>query len=101
MQAAVQKVRTPMKRLAISVILASLNLLLIGLYFLASWRKIGCCGWGSPGNILLLAVVPVVLLASLVFVIRDLIRPPTRLQAILALVLLVPSAIMVFSIRLS
>jgi hypothetical protein len=89
-----------MKKLAISVILASLNLLLIGFYFLASWKRVGCCGWGSPGNIILLAVVPVVLLASLVFIVRDLIRPPTRLQAILALVLSVPSAIMVFSIRL-
>jgi hypothetical protein len=88
------------KRLAISVILASLNLLLIGLYFLASWRRVGCCGWGTPGNIILLAVVPVVLLASLIFVVRDLIRPPTRLQAILALVLSVPSAVMVFSIHL-
>jgi hypothetical protein len=89
-----------MKKLAISVILASLNLLLIGVYFLASWRKVGCCGWGSPGNILLLAVVPVVLLASVIFIVRDLIRPPTRLQAILALVLSVPSALMVFSVHL-
>ena len=89
-----------MKRPAISVIFAVLNLVLTGLYFLASWRKVACCGWGSPGNVLLLAVVPVVLLASLVFIVRDLIRPPTRLQAILALVLSVPSAIMVFSIRL-
>lgn len=89
-----------MKKLAISVILAALNLLLIGVYFLASWRKVGCCGWGSPGNIILLAVVPVVLLASVIFIVRDLIRPPTRLQAILALVLSVPSAVMVFSIHL-
>ncbi len=89
-----------MKRLAISVILACLNLLLIGLYFLGSWKHVGCCDWGSPGNILLLAVVPGVLLASLVFVVRDLIRPPTRLQAVLALFLSIPSAILVFSIRL-
>jgi hypothetical protein len=41
-----------MKKPAISLILASLNLLLIGLYCLASWRKVGCCGWGSPGNII-------------------------------------------------
>ena len=39
-----------MKKLAISVVLACLNLLLIGLYFLASWRKVGCCGWGTPGK---------------------------------------------------
>jgi hypothetical protein len=67
-------VRTIMKKLAISLILASLNLLLIGLYCLASWRKVGCCGWGSPANIILLAAVPVVLLASLVFIVRGLIR---------------------------
>jgi len=72
-----------MKKLAISVVLACLKLLLIGVYFLASWRKVGCCGWGTPGNIVLLAIVPVVLLASLVFIVRDLICPPTRLQAIL------------------
>jgi hypothetical protein len=89
-----------MKKLALSVILACLNLLLIGLYFLGSWKHVGCCDWGSPGNIILLAVVPVVLLASLVFIVRDLIRATTRLQAILALVLSVPSAIMVFSIHL-
>lgn len=89
-----------MKRLTISLILAVLNLVLIGLYFVASWRNVACCGWGSAGNILLLAFVPVVLLASFVFIVRDLIRPSTRVQAILALVLSVPSAVMVFSIRL-
>jgi len=89
-----------MKKLAISVILASLNLLLIGFYFLGSWKHVGCCDWGSPGNIVLVAVVPVVLLASLVFVVRDLIRPPTRLQAVIALALSIPSAILVLSIHL-
>ncbi len=39
-----------MKKLAISVILAALNLLLIGVYFLASWRKVGCCGWGRQSR---------------------------------------------------
>jgi hypothetical protein len=88
-----------MKRLAISVVLACSNLLLIGLYFLGSWKHVGCCDWGSPGNILLMAVVPVVLLASLIFVVRDLIRPPTRLQALLALALSIPSVILIFSIH--
>jgi hypothetical protein len=89
-----------MKKLAISVVLASLNLLVIGLYFLGSRTHVGCCSLGSPANILIMAVAPVVLLASLIFIVRDLIRPPTRLQAILALVLSVPSAVMVFSIHL-
>jgi hypothetical protein len=89
-----------MKRVSISVILASLNLLLIGLYFAASWKHIGCCDLGSPGNVVLLAIVPVVLLALMAFAIRDLIRPLTRLQAVFALVLSVPAAILVFSIRL-
>ena len=89
-----------MKKLTLSVVLACLNLLLIGLYFLGSWKHVGCCDLGSPGNIILLAVVPVVLLASLVFIVKDLIRATTRLQAILALVLSVPSAVMVFSIHL-
>jgi len=89
-----------MKKLAISVVLACLNLLVIGLYFLGSRTRIGCCSFGSPANILIMAVAPVVLLASLIFIVRDLIRPPTRLQAILALVLSIPSAVMVFSIHL-
>ena len=89
-----------MKKLAISVILASLNLLLVGLYFLGSWTRVACCDWGSPGNVLLLAVVPVVLLASVFFVVRDLIRPGTRWQAIAALVLCAPSVWLVSSIRL-
>jgi hypothetical protein len=46
-----------------------------------------------------MAVVPVVLLASLIFVVRDLIRPPTRLQALLALALSIPSVILIFSIH--
>jgi hypothetical protein len=90
-----------MKKLAISLILASFNLLLIALYFLASWKKVGCCGWGSPSNAVLLAVVPVVMLASVIYIIRDLMSPVTRLQAILACVLLVPTSLIVFSIRLS
>jgi hypothetical protein len=89
-----------MKKLAISVVLASLNLLLIGLYFLASWKHVGCCDFGTPGNVVLLAIVPVVLLACVIFIVRDLIRPPTRLQALLALVLSIPSVIMVSSIHL-
>ena len=89
-----------MKKLAISVVLACLNLLVIGLYFLGRWTHIGCCSLGSPANVLAMAVAPVVLLASLVFIVRDLIRPPTRLQAILALVLSVPSALLVLSIRM-
>jgi hypothetical protein len=89
-----------MKKLTISVVLACLNLLVIGLYFLARWTHVGCCSLGSPANVLIMAVAPVVLLASVIFTVRDLIRPPTRLQAILALVLSVPAAVMVFSIRL-
>jgi hypothetical protein len=89
-----------MKKLAISVVLACLNLLLIGLSFLGRWTHVGCCSLGSPANILAMTVVPVVLLASLVFLVRDLIRPPTRLQALFALVLSIPSAILVFSTHL-
>ena len=89
-----------MKKMAISVVLACLNLLLIGLSFLGRWTHIGCCSLGSPANVLAMVVIPVVLLASLVFVVRDLIRPPTRLQALLALVLSIPSAILVLSIHM-
>jgi hypothetical protein len=88
------------KKLAISVFLACLNLLVIGLYFLGSWTHTGCCSLGSPANVLIMVVAPVVLLASVFFIVRDLLRPLTRRQAVLALALSVPSAIMVFSIRL-
>jgi hypothetical protein len=44
--------------------------------------------------------VATLLLESVIFIVRDLVRPTTRPQAILALVLSVPSALMVFSRRL-
>lgn len=90
-----------MKRLSTSVILAGANLVVICLYFLGSWTHTGCCSLGSPANILAMVVVPIVLLASLFFVVRDLIRPPTRLQAVLALILSIPSALLLFWRHLS
>ena len=88
-----------MKRPADSVILASADLILTGLAYMGVWLRIGCCSLGSPASVLGMVVVPVVLLISLFFVVRDLIRPHTRVQGIVALVLLIPSVMAVLSIR--
>jgi hypothetical protein len=88
-----------MKMPADSVIVASVNILLIGICFLARMTQIGCCMLGSPANVLATVVVPILLLVSVFFVARDLIRPQTRLQAALALALSIPSAILTFSIK--
>ncbi len=89
-----------MKKPADSVILATINLALVGLAFLGRFTHVGCCSIGSPANILAMVFVPILLVVSVFFFVRDLIRPPTRLQAGLALVLSIPSAVLVFSTHL-
>jgi len=63
------------------------------------WRRVGCCALGSPSNVIGMVIVPVILLIALFFVVRDLIRPHTRVQAVVAVVLLIPSVMVVLSIR--
>jgi hypothetical protein len=89
-----------MKKPADSVVLASANLVLIGIYLLGVWTHVGCCAMGGPASVIGGVVVPVVLLISLPFLVRDLIRPHTRVQAVVALVLLIPSVMVVHTIRL-
>ena len=89
-----------MNKFAMSLVLSLLNIPLLGIYFIANWLRFACCQWGSPANVILLAIVPVVLVASIVFIVRDLMRPPSRVKAVIALALAIPIAIFVLSLRL-
>lgn len=99
MQAKVREMRTEMKKLETCIILATTNLVLLGLAFLARVMHVGCCSLGSPANIVAMVVVPILLILTVVLAIRDLVRSTARLQGVIALLLSVPSAILVFSTR--
>ena len=88
-----------MKMPADSVLVATINLVLIGTYLAQRQTHIGCCGLGSPANVIATVLVPTVLLVSIFFVVKDLLRPSTRLQAIVAVVLSAPSAWVISSIH--
>ena len=79
-----------MKLPADSLILALANLGLVGLTRLAEVTHIGCCTLGGPANVIATIIVPTELVLSLFFLVRDLIRPSTRWQALIAAVLFVP-----------
>jgi hypothetical protein len=88
-----------MKKLTTSLILACGNLVLVGLGYLDNWKHISVPEhlpraislW--PG-VISLVVIPFLVLATLGFAIRDLVRPGNRWQGILALVLSVPIGVM-------
>jgi hypothetical protein len=88
------------EKIADSVVLSSANLIIIalvyGLPLVKDRHEI------SPLFVLVLAfaVLPVTFLLALGYTIRDLIRPGMRVQAILALLLSVPTGIFLGSIRL-
>ena len=79
--------------------LAIANLLFLGLSLLLKWMHIGCCTLGSPANVLAVIIVPGVLLISVYFVARDLMRRSTRKQAVLALALSMPDIVILFSMK--
>jgi len=79
-----------MKLAADSVIFALVNLGLVCLSLLAKWTHIGCCTLGGAANVIGTIVVPTELLLSLFFLVRDLRRPSTRRQALIAALLLTP-----------
>lgn len=88
-----------MKKLSTSLILACGNLVLVGLGYLDNWKHISVPEhlpraislW--PG-VISLVVIPFLVLATLGFAIRDLVRPGNRWQGIVALVLSVPIGVM-------
>jgi len=79
-----------MKLPADSVIFALVNLALVCLSLLAKWTHVGCCSLGGPANIIGTIVVPTELVLSLFFIVRDVRRPTTRRQALIAVILLIP-----------
>ena len=74
-----------------SVILALANLGLVCLSLLAKMTHIGCCTLGGPANVIGTIIVPTELILSLFFLVRDLKRPSTRRQGLIATVLLIPA----------
>jgi hypothetical protein len=82
-------------KIATSLVLASLNLFLVGVF----WSLIHI-NHPDAAIVVEMVLVPLLLLATLVFLVRDLIKPSNRLHALLALLLSVPSVFVVSSIRL-
>ena len=82
-----------MKRIAGSLALAGANLVTAGIGFVCLRVE----GLDYVGMIAALAVVPVILLVTLIYVVLDLRRTQTRLQALIALAI----SIVPFWLRLS
>jgi uncharacterized membrane-anchored protein len=94
-----------MKMPADSLLLASTNLTVIGLIRLLD--HFGCCRLGGRAEvigflaplILVLLVPPTLLLFTVGYAVKDIVRRGTRLQALLALVLSIPVWNFIQSIR--
>ena len=79
-----------MARIATSLMLALLNLLLLG----AFWSFVAS-NHADAAILVQMVLVPSLLSATLLFVIRDFIKPSTRTQAFLAILLSIPSGLLV------
>lgn len=90
-----------MKRPATSLTIACANVLLVGISFFQKMTRIGCCALGSPANVIAMVIVPAVVLLTLVFIVKDLLQPSTRFQALFAVILFLPVAWFVSSIHLA
>ena len=88
------------RRLSISFVLTSGSLFLLGLVDFGLYVQMRCCSLRSSAKILGTAIVPLLILASVAFAIRDILRPSTRWQAALALILSVPIGVMCWSVKL-
>ena len=84
-----------------SLILASANLLLIGVLFVFDWIPTDCCMLGILAFFIWFVVVPFLFLTSLFFVIKDLVQRRARWQVVLALILSVAIGVMRFFTRYS
>jgi len=83
-----------MKKLTTSLVLAFVNLVLVGVGYLDSWKHIlpehlprATSVWPAA---IALVVIPFLVLVTLGFAIRDLVRPGNRWQGALAVVLAAP-----------
>jgi hypothetical protein len=79
------------RKLADSLLLALSNLGVIGLVYLCSVLHIGSTKLGTAVIYLLALASPVLLLATAIYLPRDLIRRVSRTQTIIALVLSIPA----------
>lgn len=84
-----------MRMPADSVILTSANAVSLGLVHLMVLTKVGCCELGSPANSLSWVVCPLLFLFTVVYGIKDLFRRGARLQGMLALLLAIPTWILI------
>jgi hypothetical protein len=83
-----------MKKLTTSLVLAGANLVLLGVGYLDNWKHIvpehlprAISAWPAAIS---LVVIPFLVLVTLGFAIRDLVRPGNRWQGALAVVLALP-----------
>jgi hypothetical protein len=86
-----------MKTPADSLVLACANLLLFGLCWVADRMRVRCCE--LAGETIVLIVVPTLVLVSLFFLVRDLTRASTRLYALLAVPLLIITAVLIYKLE--
>ena len=77
------------------LLLAISSLLLVGLS-----QLLAHVGRADPAIAIDLVLLPLVVLASLIFLVRDVIRPASRVYALLGLILLLPGIILVCSIKI-
>ncbi len=84
-----------MSRLTNSVTLSLINLLLAGLALAGIYLN-----HKDAAIVIGMVFVPILLLLTFVFLIRDLIRPATRLHGLLALILSVPGAVLLSFVRI-
>ena len=84
-----------MRTLATSLVFALLNLLSTGCAMLFAYTSLA-----DMAIAIEMVLLPLLLLATAVFAIRDLLRRATRLYAVMAVFLSIPGAWLVFSITL-
>ncbi len=92
-----------MKKLTTSLVLACANLVLLGVGYLDNWKHIvpehlprAISGWPAAIS---LVVIPFLVLVTLGFAIRDLVRPGNRWQGAIALLLAAPIAVIYSTAR--
>jgi chromate transport protein ChrA len=82
-------------KIATSLVLALLNLLLVGIFWGLSRMN-----YPEAAIVVEMVILPSLLLATFAFLTRDLIKSGNRLQAFLASLLSIPTVLLVSSIRL-
>lgn len=92
--------REIMRKPSDAVLLACTNLLVVATFGIMDLLHVWCCSLGSAANILAVLVSPILLLFTIAYSIRDFLRDGSRIQAVVALVLSTPSALLLLSTRL-